>query len=126
MTSSSNTLFDTVPKKNFLSFNEDDYQKIIDSLGFKKKDVAIAAKVPEQSVRYDEKMPQELKDRIVEWVTLLQLVAQHFKDERKTLLWIKIPNHLLGGIAPRDMIRFGRYKKLLKFVVNALEESRVS
>jgi hypothetical protein len=40
------------------------------------------------------------------------------------MLWFKVPNPLLGDVAPRDMIRFGRYKKLLKFIQSALEENQ--
>lgn len=120
-------IFSTVPKKNYLSLYHDDqtdYQRVVDWLDFQKKDVARATQTPTESVRYDEKMPKELKERIDEWANLLQLVAQHFKDERKTLLWFKMPNHLLGNVSPRDMIRLGRYKKLLKFVVVALNENK--
>lgn len=122
-------IFSTVPQKNYLSLYHDDqtdYQRVVNCLNFQKKDVARAAQVPTESVRYDEKMTKELKERIEEWANLLQLVAQHFKDEQKTLLWFKMPNYLLGNVSPRDMIRLGRYKKLLKFVVTALSENRKS
>ncbi len=35
-------------------------------------------------------------------------------------LTFQVKNPALGGISPRDMIRFGRYQKLEKFVQNAL------
>ncbi len=77
------------------------------------------------SVRYDEKIPTELHERIKEWAILLNLVAEHFKgDATKTTLWFTTPNPLLGNISPRDMIRFGRYKKLFKFIFNALAENK--
>src|SRR3989338_3219153 len=120
-------LFDTVPAKNYLPFslvNEADYEKVIDLLEFQKRDVATGADVPLQSVRYDERMPRELKERIGEWANLMQLVAEHFQDLKKTILWFKMPNPLLGYVPPKDMIRFGRYKKLLKFVFQALQENK--
>ena len=120
-------LFDTVPAKNYLPFslvNEADYEKVIDLLEFQKMDVATGADVPLQSVRYDERMPRELKERIGEWANLMQLVAEHFQDLKKTILWFKMPNPLLGYVPPKDMIRFGRYKKLLKFVFQALQENK--
>ncbi len=120
------TLFNTVPKKDYFSFSQNkkpNYKKVVDCLEFRTQDVALAAHVPSASVRYDEKMPQELKERIEEWANLLQLVAQYFKDEQKTLLWFRMPNPLLGNVSPRDMIRIGRYKKLLKFILTALSEN---
>lgn len=121
-------IFNTVPQKNYLPFlyekdGQPDYEKVVDFLKFKKKEVSNAAQVPAQSVRYDEKIPRELKDRITEWANLLQLVAQHFKNEHKTLLWFKMPNPILGNVSPREMIQFGRYRKLFKFVVTALNEN---
>jgi hypothetical protein len=38
-------------------------------------------------------------------------------------LWFKTPNPLLGDIAPRDMIRIGRFKKLRQFILQALSEN---
>jgi hypothetical protein len=64
-------------------------------------------------------MPAQVHERIREWATLLNLVAEHFQgDHQKTVLWFTTLNPLLGNITPRDMIRFGRYNKLFKFVVN--------
>ena len=63
------------------------------------------------------------QDRIQEWAVALNLVAQFFRDEQKTVLWFKTPNPLLGDIAPRDMIRIGRFKKLRQFILQALSEN---
>jgi hypothetical protein len=122
-------IFATVPKKDYLSLFQDTkpkYHDVADFLEFDKQDVSKATDVPLSSVRYDEKMPIELQERIREWATLLNLVAEHFQgDPQKTALWFTTPNPLLGSnVAPRDMIRFGRYKKLFKFVINALAENR--
>jgi hypothetical protein len=43
----------------------------------------------------------------------------------KTKLWLQTPNPMLGNASPRDMIRFGRYNKLLRFVTQAMEEGMV-
>jgi uncharacterized protein (DUF2384 family) len=121
-------LFSTVPKKDYLDFFEKEkpqYNKIVDFLEFKKEDISKAVGVPLSSVRYDAKMPAQVHERIREWATLLNLVAEHFQgDHQKTVLWFTTLNPLLGNITPRDMIRFGRYNKLFKFVVNALAENR--
>jgi hypothetical protein len=48
------------------------------------------------------------------------LVAEYFKgDLEKTALWFKIDNPMLGDVSPREMIRAGRFKKLIKFIYNA-------
>lgn len=120
-------LFETIPKEDYLSLfpsGDTNYEKVVDLLDFKKKDVARASNVALHSVRYDPpKMPKELQDRIQEWAVALNLVAQFFKDEQKTVLWFKTPNPLLGDIAPRDMIRIGRFKKLRQFILQALSEN---
>jgi len=122
-------LFDTVPREDYLALfpsGETDYQKAVVLLGFKKKDVARASNIPVQSVRYDQKMPKELEDRVREWAVALALVAQYFKDGQKTVLWFKTPNPLLGNVAPRDMIRVGRFNKLHRFITNALADNERS
>jgi hypothetical protein len=98
-------------------------KKVVDLLQYQKKDVAAATKLPLSSVRYDAKMPEELRERIREWAVAINLVAQFFKDEQKTLLWFRVSNPLLGGVSPRDMIRAGRFKKLRKFIETALAEN---
>jgi hypothetical protein len=53
-----------------------------------------------------------------------ELVAQFFDgDAAKTALWFKTPNPLLGNLSPRDMIRYGRYDRLRRFVLDALDEN---
>jgi uncharacterized protein (DUF2384 family) len=121
------SLFDTVPKQDYLSLFPDggtDYSKIVRLLDFKKNDVARASNIAVQSVRYDHpRMPKELEDRLKEWAVALNLVAQFFGDETKTVLWFKTPNPLLGDMTPRDMIRIGRFRKLRRFIQNALSEN---
>jgi uncharacterized protein (DUF2384 family) len=119
-------LFDNVPKEDRLSLfvtGHTDYQKVVRLLDFNKKDVAKASNISRMSVRYDRKMPKELEERLGEWALALALVAQYFKEEQKTILWFKTPNPLLGNISPRDMIRIGRFKKLYRFILNALGEN---
>ena len=124
---SGSTLFGTIPQQDYLTLypsGHTDYQRVVDLLDFKKKDVARASNVALHSVRYDPpKMPKELEDRIGEWAVALNLVAQFFRDEVKTVLWFKTPNPLLGDIAPRDMIKIGRFKKLRQFILQALSEN---
>lgn len=122
-------IFSNIPKKDYLSlFNKGEARatKVVEFVGFKKEEVSQATGVPSSSIRYDKKMPQILKDRFREFATLFNLVAQFFEgDAIKTALWFKTPNPMLGNISPRDMIRFGRYQKLLKFILNALSENQI-
>lgn len=123
---SSSTLFSTIAKEDHLRLftgEHANYQKVVKLLDFSKRDVAKASNLSRLSIRYDSKMPKELEDRVKEWGTALALVAYYFKDEQKTVLWFKTPNPLLGNITPREMIRVGRFKKLYRFIVNALNEN---
>ncbi|MBI4309127.1 MAG: hypothetical protein HY591_02230 [Candidatus Omnitrophica bacterium] len=124
----SQDIFDTVPDQDYLSLFEKgkpQHNRIVKFLDLGNEDVSRATGVPLSSVRFDGKMPIELQERIEEWATLFNLVAGHFQgDAVKTALWFTTLNPLLGNVKPRDMIRFGRYKKLFKFVVNALAENR--
>lgn len=120
------TIFDTVPKEDYLSlFSEQgtDYQKVVRLLNFDKREVARVSHVSIKSVRYDQKIPREVEERLDEWAAALAAVAKHFKDPQRTVLWFKIPNPLLGGVAPREMLRAGRFKKLHRFILNALNEN---
>jgi hypothetical protein len=122
-------MFEVIPE-DYLSFYENkepQYNRIAHFLNFKKEDISKATGFSINSVRWDNKMPPELKERIQEWAILFNLVAGYFKgDAHKTYLWFITINPLLGNIAPRDMIRFGRFKKLYKFATNALAENKGS
>jgi len=125
---SSTALFDTVPSKSqdFLTLfgsGRPNYHRVVELLDFKKSEVAKATSVPKDSVRYDAKIPKELEDRLLEWALALTAVGRYFKDPQKAVLWFKIPNPLLGNVAPRDMIRVGRFQKLHRFIQTALEEN---
>ena len=119
-------LFRSVPPKDYFHFFDDgepNAKKVIDFLNYKKEDVSVAMNIPVSSVRYDDKIPPELVERLREWATAINLVGSYFKDREKTMLWFRMPNHLLGGVSPRDMIRVGRFKRLLKFIQTALDEN---
>lgn len=124
MTGLASPLFGTVPKKNLLGLllpeGQVDVQGTKDFLQFTKDDIASAANVPGSSVRFDDRMPAEVRDRMIEIATICELVAEHFGSREKAALWFKINNPLLGNLSPRDMLRMGRFKKLHRFVVEAL------
>ncbi len=122
-----NRLFKSIPSKDFMHFYENGVfhgKKVVDSLKYRNTDVSIAAKVPEKSIRYDERIPVILKERLEEWATAINLVASFFQDANKTMLWFQTPNPELGDMKPRDMIILGRFSKLLSFIQIALEENK--
>jgi hypothetical protein len=127
---SSRTLFGTVPDRDYLGFWANQTLKareVADFLGLDKPTVAKLAQVAPASVRFDQKIPREVLERLQEIANVCGLVAQFFGgDVSKTALWFRTKNPLLGDISPRDMIRYGRYEKLRRFIMSALEENSVA
>jgi hypothetical protein len=123
--SKSSVLFNTVSRRDSLEFwrgNMLNYQKVRDFIGLDTRDVSRVAGVAKSSVRYDEKAPKEVREHLENVANICNLVFQFFNDDVKTKLWFQTPNPMLGNISPRDMIRLGRYNKLLRFVTQAMEE----
>lgn len=115
-------IFKNMPCHDYLGILNSDNpsKKVVEFLKLNKADVANATNVPKATIRYDNKIPEELLQRLQEIGVICDLVADYFKgDIKKTALWFQISNPALGNISPRDMIRCGRYKKLIKFVQNA-------
>jgi hypothetical protein len=125
---SSPNLFRNIPPNDachlFQKNGRPDGKRVVDFLRYTKKEVAVASDIALGSVRYDIKMPEILLERLTEWATAINLVGSFFQDQQRTMLWFQIPNPLLGGITPRDMIRIGRFKKLLNFIQTALDENQ--
>jgi len=122
-------LFRTVPEHDYLNFwpgSQFDPQHVVRFLELSKPDVAKIASVAPSSVRFDQKIPKDVFERLAEIANVCGLVAQFFQgDVAKTALWFRTKNPLLGNISPRDMIRYGRYEKLRRFVMDALEENAI-
>lgn len=118
-------LFGTVPEDH-LHFGRGesfDARKVPNLLGLKKEDVSRLAEVSVKSVRYDEQIPERVRERLEEIANTVNLVAQAFDgDVDKTVAWFKARNPLLGDISPRDMIRLGRYERLRRYIINAMTE----
>jgi hypothetical protein len=116
-------LFGTVPE-DYLQFGRGqsfDAKRVPAVLGLKKEDVSRLAEVSVKSVRYDEAIPANVRERLEEIANTVNLVAQVFDgDVDKTVAWFKARNPLLGDVSPRDMIRLGRYERLRKFIINAM------
>lgn len=120
------SLFDTVPP-DFMgfglgpSFNGKSVQSF---LGLKKEDVSRLAAVSPKSVRFDDAMPEPVRECLQEMAMAINWVAKVFEgDADKTLAWFQTRNPLLGNISPRDMIRLGRFERLRKFILASLHEA---
>ena len=119
------SLFDTVPPDLMgfglgSSFNGKSVQSF---LGLKKEDVSRLADVSPKSVRFDEAMPEPVRERLQKIAITINLVAKVFEGNAdKTVAWFQTRNPLLGDISPRDMIRLGRFERLRKFIFQAMTE----
>lgn len=120
-------LFSYVPDKDYLGLMHGGAPKsdaVMTFFDFGKKEMATATGAPTGSVRHD-RMPDAVRQKLTEWATLVNLVAQFFQgDVEKTELWFRLPNPLLGNVSPRDMIRLGRYEYLRDFIYTSLSENR--
>ena len=97
-----------------------DYKRIADLTKLSKADLGKISKVAKSSVRFDAHIPEPVAERLREIANIANLVAEFFDgDAQKVGLWFEIANPILGNISPRDMIRIGRYKRLLNFVIDA-------
>lgn len=116
-------LFNTVSDKDYLGYTASvaDLKKIGLFLDLGKNDLSKATGQKKDSIRYDTRMPHELQERLEEIGNIINLTASFFEgDLKKTAIWFKTANPLLGDVSPRDMIRYGRYDKLRKFILNAI------
>ena len=119
-------LFGNLPPDTFHFYRDDstlDTKRVVNFLDYKNKDISEAANIPLGSIRWDNKMPAKLKQRVEEWAHAINLVGSFFKDEQKTIQWFKTINPALGNVSPQMMIKMGRFQKLLKFIQNALAEN---
>ena len=116
-------LFDTVTNDplRFGIGSSFEPKRVTEALGLNKQDVSRLASVSVKSVRYDDAMPEQMRERLEEIAQTVNLVAQMFDgDAEKAVAWFKARNPMLGDVSPREMIRLGRYERLRKFIVNAL------
>ena len=122
----SSNLYKTVPEGRYMPFYDGEKtnpKKVADFLSFSNDDVAKIAGISKSSVRFTGmRVPQSIVERFKEIANICEIVADNFNgDVEKASLWLKIDNPMLGGISPRNMIRFGRYNKLKKFIFSAME-----
>ena len=99
-----------------------DYKRIAELTKLSKTDLGKISQVAKSSVRFDAHIPEPVAERLREIANIANLVAEFFAgDVQKTALWFEIANPMLGNISPRTMIRLGKYKRLLSFVLQARE-----
>lgn len=118
-------LFRTVAQRDCLKFWDDgalNYGRVREFTGFDTGDIARMTGIAKSSVRYDERAPLEVQEHMAAIANICNLVYEFFGSDVKTKLWLKTPNPMLGNGTPLDMIRLGRYRKLLRFVTEALED----
>jgi len=125
MATSNKALFGNIHQNDPLKFWSNhglNYDRLVDFLDLDTNALSKIGGVSKQSVRFDNRIPKDLKERLEQIANICSLVAEYFDgDIQKTALWFKTLNPSLGEVAPRDMIRYGRYKKLLKFITEARE-----
>lgn len=122
-------LFDNVPDDvmNFGQGDSFDAKRVQTLLNLKKEDVSRIASVSVKSVRYDDAIPEQVRERLEEIGSTINMVAQTFGgDPEKTAIWFRSKNPMLGDVSPRDMIRLGRYDRLRKFIINAMMQKAKS
>src|SRR5580698_4592491 len=104
-----------------------DYKRIADLIKLSKADLGKISQVAKSSVRFDANIPEPVAERLREIANIANLVAEFFAgDVQKVGLWFEIANPMLGNISPRNMIRIGRLKRLLNFVLEAREAEAAS
>jgi hypothetical protein len=127
--STAHKLFDNVFQDDSLNFwggpgQSLDYERVRDVVGLTNSDLSRVAHVAKNSVRFDERIPPALKERMEQIANCSLMVARYFNgDARKVSLWFGAPNPMLGNVSPRDMIRYGRFLKLQRFISGALTEA---
>lgn len=101
-------------------------KKVADFMDFKRSDVANIAKIKTNTVRYDVgRVPSAIIEHMEQIANVCSLVAELLdNDIKKTILWLNTPNPAIGDVSPKQMMRFGRYEKLLKFVLQAKENAK--
>jgi hypothetical protein len=99
-----------------------DYKRIAGLVQLSKGNLSKLTGVATSSVRFDASIPVSVAERLRELANIANLVGEYFDgDVQKVGLWFELQNPMLGNISPRNMIRGGRHKRLLNFVLDACE-----
>jgi hypothetical protein len=123
--SPTSSLVNHIAREDLLHLYRDghpEYKRIADLTKLSKADLGKISGVAKSSVRFDAHIPEPVAEKLREIANIANLVAEFFSgDAQKVGLWFEIANPMLGNVSPRDMIRIGRYKRLLNFVLEARE-----
>jgi uncharacterized protein (DUF2384 family) len=101
-----------------------DFNRVTEFLDFDTNALSKIGDISKESVRLDQRIPRDLKERLEQIANICNLVAEYFEgDAERTALWFRTANPMMGYVSPRDMIRLGRYKKLHRFIIDARAEN---
>lgn len=93
---------------------------------FSEADLKELSRAQDVPVCVDEESAELFRTLLIRLANLVNLIAEFFSNDiHKVELWFTLPNYFFGNSSPRDMIRLGRYDKVLNFVVDALEENEL-
>jgi hypothetical protein len=117
---SDSSMFDNIAKDKLLKLLYDKVEEgtinakvLVEFLELDRADVANICDINLESVRYDQKMPQQIRIKFIEIANLCELVAENFGgDQIKTRTWFLVKNPLLGDSSPIDLIKNGQIDKL--------------
>lgn len=112
------------PGRDWLGFGHNtEFQpcRVAEWLDLSSADVVRLADIPGGAMSDDIANQAPARDRLTDIAAACNLVADIFAgDLEKTQKWFRTPNSMLGDVAPRDMIRLGRFDRLKKFILNSL------
>lgn len=98
------------------------YKRVVDLVKLNKADLGRLSGIAKSSVSFGSRIPDPVAERLREIANIANLVAEFFNgDVQKVGLWFEMANPSLGNVSPRNMIRSGRHKRLLNFVLSARE-----
>jgi hypothetical protein len=123
------SLFGTVPQQDYLQFWQSGLfqpQRVARFLGLSKSELAVLAGVAPASVRFDDKAPRVLRERMMDLAATCALVAEAFGGNTiKTKLWFLTANPQLNNLSPCELLRRGDREALQRQVVAALADQGI-